>query len=260
MGSGLALSPGGYIDNSTNPSALTDYAVLVSVNTASLIAAGKMNADGGDIRFLDGTTELNFWVESGMNTANTRIWVKVPNIPASSTKSISMYYGNPNRTIPRSDGAKTFPVFDSFGGQGWEGYKYSSNPVMGPGSTAGGSGTFSSVLRESDTLWRMYSSYDSDNRDIGMSTSTDGITWTHQGVVLRKGAPGTWDGSNIWCPAVWKEDTTYYMMYPASGSSGTVMGLATSTDGINWTKYANNPVLMILIGLVVILSHLVSPS
>jgi hypothetical protein len=32
------------------------------------------------------------------------------------------------------------------------------------------------------------------------------------------------------------------MMYPASGTSGTVMGLATSTDGINWTKYANNPV------------------
>ena len=89
----------------------------------------------------------------------------------------------------------------------------------------------------------MYSSYDSDNMDIGMSTSSDGIHWTHQGVVLRKGPAGSFDGGNVWCPAVWKEDSTYYMMYPASGSSvGTAMGLATSPDGITWTKDLRSPV------------------
>ena len=230
------------IDNTSGVNALDNYPILVTINTASLIAAGKMNNNGGDIRFVDGSQELDFWVESGINTASTRIWVKIPSIPASAAKTIQMYYGNPNRTVSQSNGSNTFATFDDFGGQGWDQYKYSGNPVMGPGSTAGGSGTFSSVIRESDTLWRMYSSYDSDNRDIGMSTSTDGISWTHQGVVVRKGEAGTWDSSNIWCPAVWKENGTYYMMYPGSGSFGTTMGLATSLDGINWTKYANNPV------------------
>ena len=96
---------------------------------------------------MDGTAELSFWVESGLNTANTRIWVKAPSIPAGGTRSISMYFGNPDRKVSQSDGSKVFPVFDSFGGTGWEGSKYGSSPVMGPGSTAGGSGTFSSVLR-----------------------------------------------------------------------------------------------------------------
>ena len=35
--------------------ALTDYSVQVTVNTAALISAGKMRADGGDMRFIDGS-------------------------------------------------------------------------------------------------------------------------------------------------------------------------------------------------------------
>jgi hypothetical protein len=84
------------IDNTLNPNTLTDYQVLVNLDTASLISQGKMRSDCGDIRFTDsdGSTLLNYWIESGCNTANTRIWVKVPSIPASSTKTIYVYYGN----------------------------------------------------------------------------------------------------------------------------------------------------------------------
>jgi hypothetical protein len=230
------------IDNTANSQSLTDYTILTTVDTASLMAQGKMNAHGGDIRFIADNNELNFWVESGMDTNSTRIWVKVPSIPASSTKTIYMYYGNPNHKVPQGSGAKTFAMFDDFGGRGWEEFKYSGNPVMGPGSPAGGGGTFSSVIRENANTWRMYASYDSDNRDIGLSTSADGIRWYHQGVVLRKGAAGQWDNSNVWCPVVWKEGATYYMLYPGQGSGGIQMGLATSSDGITWTKYAGNPV------------------
>jgi len=60
--------------------ALTNYQVLVSLDTASLISANKMRNDCGDIRFTDsdGTTLLNYWIESGCNSANTKIWVNVP--------------------------------------------------------------------------------------------------------------------------------------------------------------------------------------
>jgi hypothetical protein len=101
------------ITNTT--SSLTDHQVLVTLDTQSLISAGKMRTDCGDIRFTDsdGTTSLNYWLESGCNTTSTTIWVKVPSIPASSTKTIYVYYGNPSATS-QSNGDNTFDFFDDF--------------------------------------------------------------------------------------------------------------------------------------------------
>jgi hypothetical protein len=57
------------IDNSGNPNTLTDYQVLVQMDTASLISGGKMRVDCGDIRFTDtdGQTLLSYWIEGGCN-------------------------------------------------------------------------------------------------------------------------------------------------------------------------------------------------
>ncbi|MEM5820645.1 MAG: DUF2341 domain-containing protein [Candidatus Aenigmatarchaeota archaeon] len=93
---------------------LIDYQVLVVINTQNLISQGKMRNDCGDIRFTDsdGKTLLNYWIEPNTcNTENTRIWVKVPYIPASSTKTIYLYYGNPEATS-LSNGTATFIAFD----------------------------------------------------------------------------------------------------------------------------------------------------
>jgi phosphodiesterase/alkaline phosphatase D-like protein len=92
------------IDNTQNSNTLTDYQVLVTLDTSSTIAAGKMRSDCGDIRFTDsdGVTNLNYWLESGCNTVSTKIWVKVPSIPASSMKTIYVYYGNPTATSQSS--------------------------------------------------------------------------------------------------------------------------------------------------------------
>jgi hypothetical protein len=96
-------------------SSLTDYQVLITLDTQTLISAGKMRSDCGDIRFADsdGTTLLNYWLEGGCNTTSTRIWVKVPSIPASSSKTIYVYYGNPSATS-QSNGDNTFDFFDDF--------------------------------------------------------------------------------------------------------------------------------------------------
>jgi len=88
------------INNTQNSNSLTDFQVLVATDTASLITAGKMRSDCGDIRFTDsdGVTLINYWIESGINSSNTNVWIKVPFIPASSTMTIYMYYGNPGAT------------------------------------------------------------------------------------------------------------------------------------------------------------------
>jgi hypothetical protein len=62
------------IDNTLNSNTLTDYQVLIHMDTASLISQGKMRSDCGDIRFTDsdGETLLSYWIEGGCNTASTR--------------------------------------------------------------------------------------------------------------------------------------------------------------------------------------------
>jgi hypothetical protein len=87
------------VDNSTG-ALCTNNQVLLPVDTATLIASGKMQADGDDIRFTDSDdlTALNYWLESGINTTTTRIWVKLPSTPAASSKTIYLYYGNASAT------------------------------------------------------------------------------------------------------------------------------------------------------------------
>ncbi len=97
---------------------LYNYQVLIEVDTASLISAGKMNEDCSDVRFItEDYTELPYWIEpQTINTDNTRIWVKIPTLPASGEVTIYMYYGNPSASSesslpsvmespPASDGA-----------------------------------------------------------------------------------------------------------------------------------------------------------
>ncbi|MHB8362013.1 MAG: DUF2341 domain-containing protein [Patescibacteria group bacterium] len=98
------------INNSGNSNALTNYQVLVTVNTASLITSGELLSDCRDLRFRDSnqTTNLtNYWIENCNNTA-TKIWVQVPSIQASSTKTIYMYYGGSSTDVAQSSITNTF--------------------------------------------------------------------------------------------------------------------------------------------------------
>jgi hypothetical protein len=93
------------ITNSSG-AAQSDYQVRITLDTQALIAAGHMKADGSDIRFAlsDTGNELPYWIESGINTASTRIWVRVHSIPTGSS-TINMYYGNASATATTSAGA-----------------------------------------------------------------------------------------------------------------------------------------------------------
>ena len=89
------------IDNTANASALTNFQIALTIDTATLVAAGKLRADCGDLLFTndDGQTTLAHWLESGANTATTHVWVRVPAIGGATTHTIFMYYGNPASAV-----------------------------------------------------------------------------------------------------------------------------------------------------------------
>lgn len=106
------------LDNTTNPSPLSNFQVQVTIATDALIAANKMNPDGSDIRFTDvSCNNLDYWIESGINTASTVIWIEVNSIPANGTATVNMYYGNTLATAV-SDAAATFSFWEGFDAAG----------------------------------------------------------------------------------------------------------------------------------------------
>ncbi len=76
-------------------STLTNEDVLIELDTATMISAGKLLTTCADLRFTDSddTTYLQYWVEGGCNTATTQVWVRIPSLTAGG-KTIYMYYGN----------------------------------------------------------------------------------------------------------------------------------------------------------------------
>lgn len=82
-----------------------------------------------------------------------------------------------------------------------------------------------------------------DRVHIVLYTSTDRINWVKYGTVLERQGNG-WEAREAATPTVWKEGNVWYMLYEGIGrSTAGQIGLATSADGKNWTRYSNNPVL-----------------
>ena len=60
------------------PDDLVMRPVPIVVDTQALIASGEVNPDGSNIRFRNaaGTVELDYWIESGLNSCSTLIWIR----------------------------------------------------------------------------------------------------------------------------------------------------------------------------------------
>ncbi|TXI10250.1 MAG: DUF2341 domain-containing protein [Polynucleobacter sp.] len=85
--------------------AQTNYQVKITVPYDS-----DMQADFDDIRFTssNGTTLLDYWLESKTNSSTADFWVEIPSIPVSpNTVAIYIYYGN-SGVSSASSGANTF--------------------------------------------------------------------------------------------------------------------------------------------------------
>jgi hypothetical protein len=80
------------IDHAGAP--VTNYFAMLELDTATPIGLGQLRPDGQDLRFSNAAcVEFDYWIESGLNTTATRVWVKVPIVPTG-TSGYYAHYGN----------------------------------------------------------------------------------------------------------------------------------------------------------------------
>lgn len=75
-----------------------DYPVFLEVNTSDWINSGFIKNDASDLRFAYdclGEEPVPYWIESGLNTPSTSIWVRVNNLPADGQLNLYVFGGNP---------------------------------------------------------------------------------------------------------------------------------------------------------------------
>ncbi len=135
-------------------------------------------------------------------------------------------------------------------GSPWAWVKYPDNPVFvksPPGQWDSEGVTCFSVRKFGSTLWMYYTGH----RDsvhpfqIGVATSTDGISWArYPDSILPPGPPGSWDSKCVYGPDVILHQGRFLMLYVGQGDSkAPAIGLASSSDGYAYTKHPRNPVM-----------------
>lgn len=137
------------IINSLNPNPLTDYQVRLTINYEPY-----MKPDFSDLRFTysNGQTLIPYWIEEHVNSISAKIWVRVPNIPASGTTRVYMYYGNPAAT-DIGNGTATFEFFDDFAGTILDPEKWTENAVNSITHTVDSHFRFEDATKSGPAYW-----------------------------------------------------------------------------------------------------------
>ena len=143
-------------------------------------------------------------------------------------------------------GHTAFPYYDTT--PTYVGYAYSAD---GLSWTKGGQLITTRKLEDPwlmkvDGVYYLYAEDKEDNpfRNIRLYTSDDFATWTDRGDILDAGASGAWDDQDVSSPVVWVENGVWKMLFEGRKSGGQqgAVGLATSNNGLTWTKDPANPV------------------
>ncbi len=148
------------------------------------------------------------------------------------------------------DGA-TYRIFAATSSDGTSWTKAGVVLDVGPmGSQDATSVVYPFVLNVNGTLHMWYTGLTSfsppDNAAIMLATSTNGLNWTREGVVVSPGGGGSLDSYNAFAGSVARNGSTFVMVYTGESAYGTSRLLyAVSTDGIQWVKsgvaLANDP-------------------
>ena len=120
------------INNATE--AGTNYQIEITAHYGSGTDSGAdvylnshCRTDFGDVRFTDddGTTLLDYWLESKVDSDHAIFWVEVADDLSTNPAAIYIYYGNPTATTT-SNGDSTFVFFDDFLGTSLDTTKWNS--------------------------------------------------------------------------------------------------------------------------------------
>jgi predicted GH43/DUF377 family glycosyl hydrolase len=133
---------------------------------------------------------------------------------------------------------------ESQNGTNWE--RPISFPVLSPGLTGSWDDLAvhpGALMYENGHYYMFYSGWSDPNGrwDVGYAESADGINWNKHPSPVLMGTSG-WE-YQIGPSSAIKIDSTYYLYYYMRNSSNRRIGLATSTDRINWSRYPGNPIM-----------------
>lgn len=97
------------------------------------------------------------------------------------------------------------------------------------------------VMKQGSTYY-YYAAILPASNNFGRWHSSDKVTWVQDSSTILPSAGTGWEAGQRGNIYVWIEGSTWKALYEALGSD-TVWrtGLATSSDGVNWTKYSGNP-------------------
>lgn len=181
------------ITNTTGGSAQTNYQVQVSIDTASLISAGKIKNNCYDMRFGNNLNDnLSFWRESACSTTagtNTIVWVTIPSISEGpSTLVIYMYYNYSGETV---DGSSFSSVPSGLSiGTGADGACSASSSVNLNSASCAGRGTADAVNFSSTA------NTSADATSIQLTATSTGLAVGDEVLIINlKGTSG--DNSNV---------------------------------------------------------------
>jgi len=118
--------------------------------------------------------------------------------------------------------------------------KYASNPVIQDFRRA-------FMYKEGSTYYAIGSDVNASYDHYDLYTSSDGVTFSlNTSNIMAVGSGGLWDDDQVANLFVWKEGSTYHMLYESKAVGATTwkIGHATASNIAGaWTKDANNPVI-----------------
>ncbi|MGQ9643981.1 MAG: hypothetical protein ACUVT3_09000, partial [Ignavibacterium sp.] len=190
------------------------------------------------------TTNYN-WIDNqtnpvlvGGNNYYDNYGVAQPVVMYDENKYKIWYYGD-------SGSAKKYVLYaESENGIDWVKHPL---PVLSPGN----SGSWDSwavhpgaIIKENG-IYKMYYSGWADQYGewyIGIATSVDGLNWTKKPDPILSSDSG-WEYQIASCFII-KNNDRYYLYYTGRNMPYYSIGLAISSDGLNFTKYSENPILV----------------
>ena len=99
------------------------------------------------------------------------------------------------------------------------------------------------ALHLGDTFY-IYATLEGGARGWDLYESKDGVNWTLTAKQVLTISSASWEKQQSGNIYVWVEDSTWHAIYEAYGADNEWrVGLATSPDGIVWTKYSKNPII-----------------